>query len=133
MAKSTTTNINRPQLVGDNSDNILVPTYNWTEYFAGVFRTFVGIKSYQHFAFSTDEPGVVQYKKYAGSGMQKFKLLKGELPVAPMPENLQPKGLDLARRQYLDKEIREFCCAGPEDLVCPLVDTFEEASGNVRL
>ena len=51
--------------------------------------------------------------------MQKFKLLKGELPVAPMPEelpvapmpeNLQPKGLDLARRQYLDKEIRVLLC-----------------------
>ena len=63
MAKSTTTNINRPQLVGDHSDNLLVPTYKWIEYFAGVFRTFVGIKSYQHFGFSTDAPGVVQYKK----------------------------------------------------------------------
>ena len=51
----------------------------------GVFRTFVGIKSYQHFAFTTDEPGVVQYKKYTGSDMQKLKLLTGELPVAPMP------------------------------------------------
>ena len=28
--------------------NLLIPTYNWTEYyFTGVFRTFVGIKSYQ--------------------------------------------------------------------------------------
>ena len=45
--------------------------------------------------------------------MQKFKLLKGELPVAPMPETLQPKGLDLARRQYLHRRSESSAVLAP--------------------
>ena len=103
MAKSTTTNINHPQLVGDHSDKILVPTYNWTEYFAGVFKTFVGIKSYQHFAFSTDVPGVVQYKKYAGSNMQKFKLLKEDVASCSYAQTCLPLRFF---RNYYEKKMK---------------------------
>lgn len=36
-----------------------------------------------------------------------------------MPDEIVPPGLDLARREYLHKEIAEFCTPETRDLVCP--------------
>jgi len=62
VVTSTRNGINHTQLVGDQYNNVIVPTYNWTEYFTRVFQIHPGIKSYQHFACSANEPGVLEYK-----------------------------------------------------------------------
>ncbi|CAL1548193.1 unnamed protein product, partial [Lymnaea stagnalis] len=60
---STLKGINRAQLVGTESGEILVPVYDWQQFFNGHFRPLKGIKSNQHFCYRAQSPGIVFYKQ----------------------------------------------------------------------
>lgn len=50
---------NLPQLVSTENGNIIVPMWNWSDFFASHFKRVPSIKKYHHFHFTSSLPGVV--------------------------------------------------------------------------
>ena len=83
------------------------------------FRPLVGIKELQEIRFTSAEPGVVYFKKYADN-VEKFVLLKpGTQPPSTMPHIVPSPGLDSRRQWYLFDKICDFCSESTRDLTCP--------------
>jgi len=113
---------NTAQLVGTQSGKVLVPTYDWNEFFSGHFRKILGITSYHRFHFSNDNPGKVVVKEYINSVEQTVNLMKSKAIWTPSSDELPlvvpPNGLSEERKLYLFEKIRNFC-SPCQDLVCP--------------
>jgi len=56
-----------PQLVGSESGETYVPCRNWQQLLEIYFRTLPKIKSYHHFRFTSNKPGVVFVKEFCDS------------------------------------------------------------------
>ena len=66
------------------------------------------------------------YKQFSDSPELTFLLLKtGDVLPDSFPDEIVPPGLDLQRKTYLLREIREFCREGTEHLVAPLATIRE--------
>ena len=122
MVESSSSGINKAELVGTHDGTVIVPVYNWSSYLEQFFRKLPNIKSYQHFRFSRDEPGRIYFKESNSSLEQSLMLLKNRTilpPASQLPAKVNPAGLSQERKQYLHREIRQFCKPGTEDLVAP--------------
>ena len=62
---SPSVKINIAQLVSNEDGTIVVPTYNWTNFFASHLKKIIGIKKLHHFHFTWLEPGVCYVKERA--------------------------------------------------------------------
>ena len=113
--------VNIPQLVGNEDGRILVQSYNWQEHLKPYFRSLPGIKSYHHFRFSADKPGLVWCKRTLDDTEKEFQLLRepGVFPPLSQLPLLQPAGLDDTRQQYLYQSIRSYVKAPARDITCP--------------
>ena len=113
---------NVSQLVSDEDGNMIVPTFDWTDFFACHMKKFQGIKKYHHFLFDSSDPGVVTMKVHSDSAEEKFNLLKH--PWSPhlseLPNIVPPKSLSIERQWYLYEHIRTFCSDSAKDITCPL-------------
>ena len=119
---SSTTGVNRAQLTGTHDGRVIVPVYNWAVFLEQYFVRVPNIKKYHHFRLSKDEPGKVYFKEFNSSAEQSLILLKNHATLPPpsvLPSKLHPEGLSQERKQYLHREIRQFCKPGTEDLVAP--------------
>ena len=67
---------NFSQLVSDENGSTIVPTYNWTTFFAPHLKKVVGIKKYHHFRCDSSQPGVVFVKEHADTDEQMIDLMK---------------------------------------------------------
>ena len=59
------TQVNHTQLVGTQDGKIIVPTYDWADYFAPFFKAtaFKGIKAMHHIRFSHEQHGIAYVKE----------------------------------------------------------------------
>ena len=79
-----------------------------------------------HFPSNPMQPGPIYFKvprEYLTSPEQACVLLKDGAvipPVSVLPQKINPEGLSDERRNYLHREIRQFCKPGTEDLVAPV-------------
>lgn len=115
--------VNIAQLVGSQSGEVLVPTYDWLSFFAASFRKLSGIKKYHQFTFTNNYPGQVLLKEYSDStNITHYELLKSDIPFTSgdLPPTITPQGLSDKRQWYLYEKIRPFCSERTNDLVCPL-------------
>ena len=57
--------MNHTQLVGDQSGNVMVETYDWSTFFEDqvIKSALKGMKSYSHFRFTSTHPGTVYIRK----------------------------------------------------------------------
>ena len=118
---NSSADVNVAQIVGTQDGSVVVPMYDWATYLGQHFRKLAGMKSYHHFSAST--PGVTTVKEFSDSESSSFKLQADNswVPTADeLPPLITPLGLSKERQWYLYNQIREFCRAGTEDLVCPL-------------
>lgn len=123
VEKSAT--LNHCQLVGNQRGDVLVPTYDWAEFFAEhtIKTALNGIKKMSHFRFSANSPGMVFVRNSCDSSTEKrIKLIKllWEPQRTHLPSVIHPDGLPLQRQWYLFQKIREFCPEEVQDLVCPM-------------
>ena len=115
---------NVAQLVGTQAGDVIVPMYNWSEYFEDVtIKTALkGISHMHHFQFKSSAPGKVFVKDAIDNEERCINLLKS-LPWHPyssdLPNPIVPAGLSLERQYYLYDKIREFVPEDLQDLVCP--------------
>lgn len=122
MVESSSTGVNKAQLVGTHDGTVIVPVYDWCSYLEQYFKRLPNIKSYHHFRFTKDEPGRVYFKESDLSPKQSLMLLKNPAilpPAARFPAKVNPTGLSQDRKRYLFREIRQFCKPGTEELVAP--------------
>ena len=53
---------NVAQVVDEQDGTVIVPTYDWAQFFSRHFKKLINIKSYHHFRFSSETPGCVFVK-----------------------------------------------------------------------
>ena len=113
---------NHSQLVGTSDGTLIVPTFEWTSYFAMHFRKIIGIKKYHHFHFDSSLPGTVIVQERCDTEKISIQILKdGWMPSrATLPQQVFPKGLSAQRQWYLYDKIRSFCPESDRDITCPL-------------
>lgn len=107
--------VNHAQLVGTQDGEVIVPTYDWAQYFDRPFRqkALKGIKAMHHLTFSNSHKGSVFVRDDINSAEREVKLLQDD-DWTPSAQDLPPPpGLSLERRQYLFDKIREFRLPGP--------------------
>ena len=118
--------VNVAELVGFHNGDVHVPAYDWVTYLQQYFTKLPKIKSYHHVRFDKDHPGTVFCKQYWYSEERAINLLRNRSQL-PQPDQLPvivtPEGISSKRAEYLYKEIRDFCPAGTENLVAPVVAT----------
>ena len=108
--------------MGTHDGRVIVPIYDWISFLGQYFKKFPNISKFHHFRFSQENPGVVFFKESVSSPEQSFMLLKRNviLPSSTtLPNEINPDGLTAERKNYLYREIRQFCKPGTEDLVAP--------------
>ncbi len=113
--------LGRP-LVGTSDGTLIVPTFEWTSYFAMHFRKIIGIKKYHHFHFDSSLPGTVIVQERCDTEKISIQILKdGWMPSrATLPQQVFPKGLSAQRQWYLYDKIRSFCPESDRGITCPL-------------
>ena len=118
----TSATCNHSQLVGTSDGSLIVPTFEWTSYFAVHFRRIVGIKKYQHFHFDSSLPGIVTVQEHCDSAKTSIPILKDKwMPLREtLPQQIFPKGLSVERQWYLYEQIRSFCPESDKNTTCPL-------------
>ena len=121
IEESSVIRTNLAQIIGHPDGTTVVPVFDWTKFFNGVFQIVPGLLKYHHFRVDSTEPGIVFAREFADSDEIRINILKSSFPVGH-PDIIPPKGLLPERKQYLFKEIRQFCKAGYEDLVAPHPD-----------
>lgn len=104
---SSTTGLNKAQLVGAHDGREIVPMYDWATFLSQFFTKLPNIKKYHHFRFSMDEPGKIYFKEYRSSPEHCLMLLKDPAVMPPLvlPGRLLPEGLSRERKEYLYREI----------------------------
>lgn len=96
--------------------------YDCSSFLGQYFKKLPNIQKFHHFRFSNENPGKVFYKEFVSSPEQSFMLLKNNAILPPpsiLPDIVNPDGLTEERRNYLFREIRQFCKPGMEDIVAP--------------
>ena len=113
---------NFAQLVSSEDGTTIVPTYDWTSFFAPHLRKLPGIKKIHHFRMSSSQPGFIFIKEHSDTAEVKFSMLKE--PWSPdkddLPEVIPPRGLSAERQWYLYEQIRPFCPDEDKDTTCPM-------------
>lgn len=100
----------------------IVPTFNWTDFFATKMKKIPGIKKLHHFRFDSSSPGKVFVKERCDTPEMELELLKEswEPDVDELPTIVPPHGLSAERQWYLYEQIRPFCPEDDKDSTCPL-------------
>ena len=122
VEKSSTTGNNKAQIVGTHDGRVIVPVYDWVSFLEPYFKKIPNIKKYHHFRFSKATPGMAFCKELVTSPEQPFMLMKDQANLPPssvLPPMIRPDGLSQEHKNYLFREIRQFCKPGTEDLVAP--------------
>lgn len=84
---------NHSQLVGTSNGSLIVPTFEWSSYFAGHFRRIIGIKKYHHFHHDTSLPRIVTVQEHCDSAKINIPILKDRWmpPRVTLPQQIFPK------------------------------------------
>ena len=89
---------NTAQLVGTQSGEVVVPTYNWSTMFAGRLQKLKNIKKYHHFSISASAPGSVKVRLESDTESEQFSLVidhNWSPSSNQLPPTLSPPGLSL--------------------------------------
>ena len=113
---------NISQLVSTEDGNIIVPTLNWSDFFAIHLKKLPAIKKYHHFHFDSSLPGIVSVKEHSNTESLSISLLKQEwIPdIEKLPSVVPPKVMSAERQWYLYNMIRPYCSDTFKDVTCPL-------------
>lgn len=92
--------VNSVQLVGTQTGDVIVKTYDWTSHLNSYFRPIVGLKKMHHFHFSARHRGVVKVQEFADSEMIDQNILVKPIDNQ-LPPIITPPGLSDERQLYL--------------------------------
>ena len=112
--------MNRSQLVGDETGQIYVQTYDWHSKFQN-FKNIPSVKKYHHFSFDCNNRTVALCKETANCcNDSSFCLFNDVSDVTDvLPLLVKPEGLSADRQWYLFEQIRNLVPERARDIVCP--------------
>lgn len=121
---NTSATCNTAQLVGTQSGDVIVPTYDWSSHFSARLKKIPNITTYHHFKFYQTKPAKVDVQEYSDSPTVTINILKKDktpwdASSDDLPATVMPTGLSEERQVYLYEKIREYCSPSCRDLVCP--------------
>ena len=124
VSKSRGGIINKAQPVGSSNGELIVETFDWSSYFATLFKKIKGIKSFRHFVVNATSPGLVAARHVADGPVTQFNLLKEDTHIIEdeLPNVLHTKGMSSERKWYLYEKIRLFCRYECKNVTCPHPD-----------
>ena len=124
--------VNEAQLVGSQSGEVIVKSYEWTGFLAPKFKRIKNITKQHHFEYTNDQ-GSITFREFSDSTNTDIKLLKdgASFSRSDFPELILPRGLSLEREYYLYDKIAEYCSEETRDQVCPKPQ-FPWPSGSSR-
>ena len=73
--------VNNAQLVGTQSGETVVKSYDWAGYFASKLKRVPQIKKQHHFVFTSSKPVMVTIKEFTDTETTEVRLLKDRPPV----------------------------------------------------
>ena len=115
---------NSVEVVGWEDGISLIPTYDWSSYFAKHLNKVTGIKKFQHFTFNKSSMGMVLCRENSTSSTITVDIRKTEKwkpSKDTLPSIILPKGLDGKRQWYLFEKIRPFIATEEKkNITCPL-------------
>jgi hypothetical protein len=121
VERSSTVNV--AQLVGTSNGEVLVPMYDWTGYFAPIFRIFPNIKKFNHYSFTANNRQDMTVRKLSDSPPSNFAILKANAAIPPsqvLPDIIHPRGLPPQQQWYLYDKIRKYCSPETQSITCPI-------------
>ena len=92
------------------------------------FKKLPGLQKFQHFLFTSSNPGMIKAQEVANGSFQEFKLLKtSKSETSKVMESikatsfpvLKPLPMELKRQEYLYHNIRPFVRDEFKDITCP--------------
>ena len=115
--------VNKAQLVGAQSGEVIVPSYDWVTYLGQYFVKIQGIKSLHHFHCDCSQPGVVHVHAFSTTSKVQHTILIDKDRMlndkTELPNSITPVELSTDRKWYLYNKISEYCSDSTKDLVCP--------------
>ena len=90
--------VNLAELCSLPNGKVLVPVYDWQNFFEKCFRRIPDILSYHRFEFSIDEPGIIVCRKYVDSKPKRVEVFHGSTIPSGLPEKIAPTGLSEQKR-----------------------------------
>ena len=73
--------VNNAQLVGTQSGETVVKSYDWAGYFASKLKRVPQIKKQHHFVFTSSKPGIVTMKEFTDTETTELRLPKDPPPL----------------------------------------------------
>lgn len=64
---SSSTRVNKAQLVGTHNGSVIVPVYDWISFLGQYFKKLPNITKFHHFRFSWENPEMVFYKEFVST------------------------------------------------------------------
>ena len=100
---NTSAECNVAQLVSREDGTTIVPTLDWTDFFATKLKKIQGIKKLHHFRVSSSSPGHVFVKERSDTVERDINLLREPWTPATnaKPDRVPPKGLNADRQWYI--------------------------------
>ena len=92
------------------------------------FKKLPGLQKFQHFHFTSANPGIIKAQEVANGPFQEFKLLKISKSITPQAVGkikalsfpaLKPLPMELKLQEYLHHDIRPFVQDEFKDITCP--------------
>jgi len=92
------------------------------------FKKLPGLQKFQHFLFTSANPGIIKTQEFANGPLQEFKLLKiGKSEASKVIKKIKalsfavlvPPPMELKRQEYLYHNIRPFVRDEFKDITCP--------------
>ena len=124
QAVNTSATLIVAQLVGFQTGETIIPTFNWSDHFNKYTTKMAlkGIKKMQHLHISHHFPGQVKVKNDCDGTGRTIDISKEpswQPTATELPNRIIPPGLSLEHQWYLFKKVREYCPDHCKDLVCP--------------
>ncbi|XP_053377451.1 uncharacterized protein LOC128547883 [Mercenaria mercenaria] len=92
---------------------------DWKSYLTPMFKSVHGIRKYQSFSMTIDEPGVVTMQTGKNTPEVKVNICTGIRVNDDRPTTLQPKGQSRQRVEYQYKNVRKYLNPVNMDITCP--------------
>ncbi|KAG8266542.1 hypothetical protein J6590_108221 [Homalodisca vitripennis] len=115
--------VNSAVMVGNEKGEVALKTYDWLRFFQNhSAKKIAHITQYNHFEFSVEYKGKVHCKTELDGNEFVHQIFALQDGPHGFPDEIIPEGMTRQRREYLHKNIRQYCKEEFKDTLCPPVE-----------
>lgn len=118
-----TSKVNTADMVANEQGEVLIKIHDWLTFFQTYGAKKIPlITRYNHFEFSTEFKGKVHCKTDLEDNVYVHQVFDTKNGPSGFPKQIVPQGMTPKRKEYLYKNIREYCKDEFKDVLCPHQD-----------